>query len=43
MDYLFIKRQRMGRELCEIALVYLVVGVFTILAMLAVPTVSMLA
>ena len=43
MDYLFIKRQRMGRELCEIGWVYLAVGVFTILAMLAVPTVSLLA
>ena len=43
MDYLFIRRQRIGRELCEIGLVYLVVGVFTILAILAIPTVSLLA
>jgi len=43
MDYLSFRRQKMGRELCEMGLVYLVVGVFTILAFLAIPMVSVLA
>jgi len=43
MDYTFIRRQKMGHELREIGLVYLVVGVTTVLAILAIPTVSVLA
>ena len=43
MDYMFIRRQKMGQELCEIGLVYLIVGVTAVLAILAVPTVSLLA
>ncbi len=42
MDYAFIRRQKMGQELREIGLVYLVVGVFATLAILAIPTVSVL-
>jgi len=43
MDYMFIRRQKMGQELREIGMVYLIVGVFTLLAILAIPTVSVLA
>ena len=43
MDYRFIRRQKIGRELREIGLVYLIVGVTTVLAILAIPTVSLLA
>lgn len=43
MDYAFVRRQKMSHELREIGLVYLIVGGFAVLAIMAVPTVSYLA
>lgn len=42
MDYAFVKRQKTGQELREIGQLYLIVGIFAVLTILAVPTVSYL-
>ena len=43
MDYAFIRRQKIGQELREIGLVYLIGGIFAVLAIMAVPAISFLA